>query len=55
MTLDLQSYNENNKFDAKLAPIDWNIGKDIEEKSLSTEYDPDPYGDSEDDDEETMI
>lgn len=45
LTLDLESYNDNNKFGETLDPIDWNIGKDLEEKSLPTEYDPDPYGD----------
>jgi hypothetical protein len=45
LSLDLQSYNDNNEFGEKLPPIDWNIGKDLEEKGLPTEYDPDPYGD----------
>lgn len=49
LSLDLQSYNDNNESGAVLPPIDWNIGRDMEERSLPTEYDPDPYGDSDED------
>ena len=49
LSLELESYNDNNEFGAALQPIDWNIGKDLEERSLPTEYDPDPYGDEDED------
>lgn len=45
LSLDLQSYNDNNEFGETIPAIDWNISKDLEEKALPTEYDPDPYGD----------
>ena len=48
LSLDLQSYNDNNESGAALPQIDWNIGRDLEEMNLPTEYDPDPYGDEED-------
>jgi hypothetical protein len=50
MKLDFDSYNDNNDFGAMLPPLDLDFNKDIEEMSLSSEYDPDPYGDEEDDD-----
>lgn len=50
LSLDLESYNDNNTCGAVLPPIDWNIGRDIEERAMSTEYDPDPYGDEDEDD-----
>lgn len=51
LTLDLESYNDNNIYGATVPSIDWNIGKDMDERNLPTEYDPDPYGDQDDDDE----
>jgi hypothetical protein len=48
LSLDLESYNDNNEFGTQLDPIDWNIGRDLEERSLPTDYDPDQYGDAED-------
>lgn len=48
MKLDFDSYNENNEFGATLPPLDMDFNKDIEEMSLSSDYDPDPYGDEED-------
>jgi hypothetical protein len=51
LTLDLSSYNENNQFGAKLPDLDWNIGKDIDEMNMPTDYDPDLYGDDEEDDD----
>lgn len=50
LTLDVDSYNENNIFGETIPPIDWNIGKDVTEKNMPTEYDPDPYGDEDNDD-----
>lgn len=50
MKLDFDSYNENNEIGATLPPLDMDFNKDIEEMSLSVEYDPDPYGDEEEDD-----
>jgi hypothetical protein len=49
MKLDFDSYNDNNEFGAVLAPLDLDFNKDIEEMSLPVEYDPDPFGDEEDD------
>ena len=46
----LWANNENNQFGAKLPEIDWNIGKDIDEMNMPTDYDPDLYGDEDDDD-----
>ena len=48
LSLDLQSYNDNNESGTALPPMDWNIGKDLDEMNLPTEYNPDPYGDDED-------
>jgi hypothetical protein len=45
LSLDLQSYNDNNKFGAILPSIDWNISKDMEEMNLPKDYDPDRFGD----------
>jgi len=45
MKLDFDSYNDNNEFGAVLPPLDLDFNKDIEEMSLPSEYDPDPYGD----------
>jgi hypothetical protein len=50
MKLDFDSYNDNNEFGAKLEPLDLNFNRDIEEMTLPAEYDPDPYGDEEDED-----
>ena len=52
LSLDLQSYNDNNDFGEVLQPIDWNIGKDLDERSLPTEYEPDPYGDEDGDEDD---
>ena len=49
LSLDLRSYNDNNDFGETLAAIDWNIGKDLEEMDEPTDYDPDPYGDEDED------
>jgi hypothetical protein len=49
LSLELFSYNDNNEFGASLDPMDWNIAKDLDEMNQSTEYDPDPYGDEEED------
>ena len=49
LSLDLDSYNDNNEFGEALAPIDWNIQRDLDEKNLPTEYEHDPYGDEDDD------
>ena len=49
LSLELYSYNDNNEFGASIEPIDWNIAKDLEELDQSTEYDPDPYGDEDED------
>lgn len=48
MKLDFDSYNDNNEFGATLPPLDLDFNKDIEEMDLPSEYDPDPYGDNED-------
>jgi hypothetical protein len=45
MKLDFDSYNDNNEFGVELPPLDLDFNKDIAEMSLPTEYDPDPYGD----------
>ena len=49
LTLDLQSYNENNELGVSLPGLDWDIGKDMDEMAQPTEYDP--YGDEDEDDE----
>jgi hypothetical protein len=51
MKLDFDSYNDNNEFGAQLPPLDLDFNKDIAEMSLPTEYDPDPYGDEDEDDD----
>lgn len=48
MKLDFDSYNDNNEFGATLPPLDLDFKNDIEEMSLPSNYDPDPYGDEED-------
>lgn len=50
MTLDFDSYNQNNEFGITLPPLDLNFNRDIEEMSMPSQYDPNPYGDEEDDD-----
>jgi hypothetical protein len=45
MKLDFDSYNDNNEFGVTLEPLDMDFNKDIEEMGLPAEYDPDPYGD----------
>lgn len=50
MKLDFDSYNDNNEFGFTLEPLDLDFNKDIEEMNLPAEYDPDPYGDAEDED-----
>lgn len=49
MKLDFDSYNDNNEFGITLPPLDLDFNKDIEEMGFPSEYDPDPYGDDEDD------
>ena len=44
LSLDLQSYNDNNYFGAILPDIDWNINRELNERSQPTTYD-DPYND----------
>jgi hypothetical protein len=51
MKLNFDSYNDNNTFGVVLPPQDLDFRKDLEEMDLSTEYDPDAYGDDEDPDE----
>lgn len=52
LSLDLQSYNDNNDYRATLPDLDWNLNRELEERSQSTTYDPttdDPYNDLEED------
>jgi hypothetical protein len=49
MKLDFDSYNDNNEFQAILAPLDLNFQKDLDEMDLPSEYDP---GDLDDEDED---
>ena len=49
LTLDLQSYNDNNDFGETISPIDWNIAKDFAERDMPTDYEADPYGDEDED------
>lgn len=49
MTLDFDSYNDNNEFGVKLGALDLDFNKDIEEMRLPVHYDPDPYGDQDED------
>jgi hypothetical protein len=48
MKLDFDSYQDNNEFGATLPPLDLDFNKDIEEMSLPPDYDPDPFGDEDD-------
>lgn len=50
MKLDFDSYNDNNEFHVTLPPLDLDFNKDIEEMGLPVDYDPNPFGDEEDDD-----
>ena len=52
MTIDFDSYNDNNEYGVVLDPLDLDFNKDIEEMRLPVQYDPDPYGDSEDEEDE---
>jgi hypothetical protein len=49
MTIDFDSYNDNNEFGIRLEPLDLDFNRDIEEMRLPAQYDADPHGDSEDD------
>jgi len=51
LDLELESYNDNNVVGAEVRTIDWNLTPDLEERNQPTEYDPDPYGDEEDEEE----
>ena len=51
MKLDFDSYNENNEFGVELPPLDLNFNRDIEEMDMPSEYEPNPYGDEEDDED----
>jgi hypothetical protein len=51
MKLDFDSYNDNNEFGATLPPLDLDFNRDIEEMDMPVEYDPDPYGDEDEDDQ----
>jgi hypothetical protein len=51
LSLDLQSYNDNNTVGAILKPLDWNISRDIDERNMPTKYGDDPYGDGDDDED----
>jgi hypothetical protein len=52
MTIDFDSYNDNNEFGVVLDPLDLDFNKDIEEMRLPVDYDPDPYGDADGEDED---
>lgn len=52
MKIDFDSYNENNEHGALLPPLDLDFNKDIEEMSLPVDYDPDLYGEADDDEED---
>ncbi len=49
MDLDFQSYNDNNIFGEKLAPMDYNFNKDVQEANLPATYPSEPTFDDEDD------
>ena len=48
MKLDFDSWIDNNENGETLPPLDLDFKKDIDEMSQPSEYDPDPFGDSED-------
>lgn len=50
MKLDSDSYNDNNEFGVTMEPQDYNIQRDLDEMELSAEYDPNPYGDEDEED-----
>jgi hypothetical protein len=49
--LDWESYNDNNKFRAKLKPINYDLNEDIKEMALPTEYPTEAPDDFDEDDE----
>jgi len=51
MKLDFDSWNDNNEFGETLPPLDLDFKKDLDEMELSSEYDPDPFGDADEDEE----
>jgi hypothetical protein len=51
MKFDFDSYNDNNKFGAKLPDLNYDFKSDIEEMGLSNEYNPDPEQHEEDEEE----
>lgn len=50
MKLEFSSYNDNNEFGATLPPLDLDFNRDIEEMSMPANYDPNPFGDEDEED-----
>ena len=48
MKLDFDSWIDNNENGETLPPLDLDFKKDLDEMDLPGEYDPDPYGDADD-------
>jgi len=51
MKLNFDSYQDNNIYGAALPPLDLDFKKDLDEMDLPPQYDPDPYGDEDDEDD----
>jgi hypothetical protein len=51
MKLDFDSWIDNNENGETLPPLDLDFKKDLDEMGLASKYDPDPYGDADDDEE----
>lgn len=54
LQMDFESYNENNKHNATLTPMDYNFNTDLAEGSMPTEYPDENPGDGEENDEEQV-
>lgn len=52
MDLDFQSYNDNNVYGEKLAPMDYNFNHDVQEANLPATYPSAPSFDVDDEDDE---
>jgi hypothetical protein len=52
MDLDFQSYNDNNVYGAKLASMDYDFNKDVQEANLPATYPSEPSFDVDDEDDE---
>lgn len=54
MDLDFQSYNDNNVYGAKLAPMDYDFNKDVQEANLPATYPSEPSFDVDEDEDDEI-